>query len=591
MLTPTPELALRTLEMRLGDRRGPGAAPSEPVAAGPGGQVETRLTWYGGAAVDPFRPGGEAAVQALSGLMHVHGQEAGAPRRLGLPAASVAAGILAGHGVLAARIARARGAAVHTVETSVLRAATLLAGHYVAEATAPDPWGPAVKGTGTPPPFRSADGPAFEVETFDPGAWRHFWQALGADAAALGRSWTAFQYRYVKGYCFLPDELHAVAARTPWSRITATAAEFGLSLAALRGYREVLAEPGRSEDRALLTPLTAADGGAARPPHPGGLPLAGLRVVEATSRVQGPLTGLLLSRLGAEVTWIEPPQGDPSGMGALFHQGKRRVGIDLGGPAGRAGLRELASTADVFLHNWRPGKAEEWGFGPADLARVNPRLVHAAASGWGSRADRDAVLGTEFMVQAYAGVTEGNTPAHRSPATTRVLLCDMFGALVTCEGVLQGLLRREREGRAWQVEASLLGGAMALQSELLLGLAAGDESGRRAGRPLWLPVDEPLPTADGHLVLGADDDAARRTVCDLLGVRAGARGQAAGQVRERLRDEPAEHWEKRLTDAGLPAAVVSDDLEALPADPRLAPLFTTLGDGTRVPASPWVFHS
>lgn len=592
-----PDLAHRTARTRLrpwlGSVPGPATGPATAAAGG----VEIGLTWYGGADIDPARPGSEPVVQALCGLMHLHGQEAGRPRRLGLEAASAAAGVLAGQGVLAAHVGRARGIPVDAVETSVLRAGALLAGQYTAEATSPDPWGPSVKGDGGPPPFRSADGPLFEIETFDPARWLAFWRGLGVDPAVLGRAWTAFQHRYLKGHCLLPAALHTAAAGTPWPRIVAAAQEHGLSLSALRGYRDVLAEPGWSPGQPRLTPLPAPCGGrqAAAPQsaaagRTGDLPLAGIRVVEATSRVQGPLAGQLLTMLGADVTWVEPPQGDASGMGSLYHRGKRRTGLDLSRPAGRDALRELIAEADVFLHNWRPGKAAEWGFAAGELARTNPRLVFGEASGWGPHLDRREVIGTEFMVQAYAGVSEGNTPRHERPATTRVLLCDMFGALVACEGVLAGLYRRELSGHGWTAESSLLTGAMALQSHVVLGRATGDEPGRSDGRPVWGAIDEPVATADGYLMVSADDDPAHQALCEALEVPLGRRGERDDQLAPRLREAPAAQWEKLLTEAGVPAAAVCRDLSDPPRDPRLAPLFEPFAGGGQAPVAPWLFH-
>lgn len=549
------------------------------------------ISWYGGSRIPSENPASEAVMQALSGLMFVNGAEAGRPRRFGLDVASAACGLLAGHGALAAEIGRSRGIDIETVRTSVLRAATILAGQYIGEATSPEDWAPSMRGNGSPPPFASADGQLFEIETFDPERWAGFWRSLGVDGAVLGRSWSTFQYRYVKGHCVLPGDLHIAASSAQWSQIRAAADEFRLSLSPLRTYAEVSAGPGWSAGHPKLTPLAgqgrerSAPAPASRPGDAHPLPLSGMRVVEATTRVQGPLAGLLLRMLGAEVTWIEPPQGDIGGMGAYYHRGKGRVAVNVARPEGRDQLREMIAESDVFLHNWRPGKAVEWGLTAEELARVQPGLVFAEASGWAPLVDRDHVLGTEFMVQAYTALADTNTPHLQRPRTTRVLLCDIFGALVTCEGVLAGLLQRERRNHGWKSETSLLCGSMALQSQV----GSHREASRRtAGRPRWDLLDEPLETADGYLAITLAEGADRRVLGEALGMSLHDGNDE--RLSERFREAPAAHWEKVLVEAGIPAAEVLCDLDALVHDERLAPLFEPFEDGGQAPVAPWVFE-
>lgn len=162
-----------------------------------------------------------------------------------------------------------------------------------------------------------------------------------------------------------------------------------------------------------------------------------------------------------------------------MNHGKDAVQLDLRTRAGREDLRGLVADSDVFLHNWRPGKAAEWQLEPYDLAAVNPRLVYGHASGWGSRADMADVIGTDFLVQAHAGVGAGINPEGTPPVPSRALLADYAGAVVTCEAVLAGLYARQRTDRDQQVETSLLAGAMALQAHVCEAIVAGREKGRR----------------------------------------------------------------------------------------------------------------
>lgn len=584
------------------------------------------ISWHGPAALADHRPASEVSIQAMCGLMEVHGRDQGAPRRLGLEVASVAAGLVAAQGVLAAGIARARGRRVPMVRTSVLQAGLLLLSHYFVVATYLGDAVPGQRLAAPGPPFRSADGRWFEIETLDPEAWRDLWTRLGAGDADLGRGWTAFLWRYERATCSLPPALHEATSRHSLAELSEACRDSGVSLSPLRGYLDVLVEPGTGVDHPDLRPLVGqgedasggggnglgehavrgepggADGSAAgstaRRGHEGAdpeLPLAGIRVVEATSRIQGPFAGMLLRMLGADVVRVQPPGGDYGRAAMSLHRGKEPVQLDLATPGGRAALVDLAADADVFLHNWRPGKAAEWRLGPGELASRNRRLVYAHATGWGRRAKVGRLVGTDFLVQAYAGLGQGLNPEGEPAFPARVILCDLFGGLVAAEGVLAGLYRRETAGGPWAVETSLLAGAMALQAHVLEALADGREDGRRGGRrggrPSWGVLDRPVKTIDGTLVLDVEADGAFRRLCEACDVdpTGAPRADVERQVADRLSGDPATHGEELLWRAGVPGAVAPTDLAAVASDPRLSALFEPVAGGV-APRSPWSFR-
>jgi crotonobetainyl-CoA:carnitine CoA-transferase CaiB-like acyl-CoA transferase len=321
-------------------------------------------------------------------------------------------------------------------------------------------------------------------------------------------------------------------------------------------------------------------------------------VVEATNRMQGPLAGLLLQMLGAEVVRVEPPGGDAGRMvppaaghvGSFFlcyNRGKSTVEIDLSRASGRDELRDLLATGDAFVHNWRPGKAQEWGLDPAALGATHPRLVTAEASGWGDVAENAGLIGTDFLVQAYAGYGDTLNPEGEPPLTSRALLTDCMGALVTCEGVLAGLYRRETTGRAPAVRTSLLQGAIAAQAHVLAAMASGKEGRRCRGRPRWGPLDVPVETADGWLALSVDGDTALAAACRACAAEDGLPSRSGEALAARLRQGSAAGWSEVLGTAGVPCATVTADLSALPHDPRFSVLFEHLAGTCRAPASPW----
>lgn len=566
-------------------------------------EVRVEVDWHGPAALGG-RAASEGTVQAMSGLMLVHGRDAGGPRRLGLELASVTAGILAAQAGLAALVGQARGGAVDRVETSVLEAALLHVSHRLAAATAGGEWVPVPAGPAPGPPFRSSDGHWLEIETLDASVWREFWTRIGAGDADLQRAWRLFRPRYFRGTCTLPPGLHEAMRARSLADLEAAAGDCGVSLIPVRTYDQVRVDPGFSAGYPEVAEVeTRVPERLPSLPEQSALPLAGIRVIEASSRLQGPLAGRLLQLLGAHVVRIEPPGGDlsrsiPPAVGdagsffLAFNRGKEFVELDLARDPDRARLRELAAGADVFLHNLRPDKAAEWGVDSAGLRDVNPALVHVQGSGWGMPPAVTGLVGTDFMVQAYAGVAAGISPAGRPPLPSRALLTDYMGALSTAEAALFGLYRRARDGLGQTAGGSLLAGGMALQAHVLDGLETGRENGRRDGRPVWSRLDEPLATADGLLALSAPSEDVLHRLCAACGVEpvAGeARACVEARISERLAAQLTGDWEERLAAEGIPCAAVCIDLARLPADPRFAGLFEPLGDTAWAPVSPWRF--
>jgi CoA:oxalate CoA-transferase len=578
MTATAPQLAREVCVRRLRALDGPDAAAD--------------ISWHGPARVSADLPGSEAVLQALCGLMEVHGRDAGRPRRLGLEVASVAAGLLATQGTVAAAIAGRRGHPVPTVQTSVLQAGLLLLSHYFVVATG---LGDAISGPPLPapgPPFLSADGVWFEIETLDAEPWKAFWARLGVGTDPdLGRAWTLFRWRYERAACSLPPALHEATRRLPLAELQRHAGECQVSLASLRTYADVLTEPWVD----AAHPVVESQGGAGKretpPAGAGTLPLAGIRVVEATSRIQGPFAGMLLRMLGAEVTRVQPPEGDYGRAALCLHRGKEAVKVDLSVSAGRAELVDLVTGADVFLHNWRPGKAAEWGLEAPDLAARSPGLVYATTSGWGERPEARRLVGTDFLVQAHTAMGDGLHPDGEPAVPSRMILCDLFGGVVGAEGILTALYRREATGGSYEVRSSLLTGAMALQAHVLEDIVTGTENGRHRGRPVWSTFDRPVPTADGDIMVSIDDDDAFARLCRLLDVdpSGASRDAVERRLHARLRDSAAASLTGPLAAAGIPAAVVCDDLAAVAYDPRFAVLFEPVGDRARAPLPPWRF--
>ncbi|MET9604935.1 CoA transferase [Streptomyces sp. NPDC006512] len=524
----------------------------------------------------------EATAQAATGVMSVHGRRDGGPRGLAADYVATATAVLTVQGLLAGLLGRARGGGAAEVTTTADRAGLLTVSQYLAAAGADEAEAAELAPGG--PPFTSADGILFELETLDPGAWAAFWRDLDAPADALRAGWRPFQFRYATACAPFPPALHAVTRAHPMRRITSAAVLSGAQVCPLRTLGERAAEHDGAPPwslrpldtaRAEFPDRTLPAGRSTGPGPAPGRPLAGLTVLEAGRRIQAPLAAHLLGLLGADVIRIEPPGGDPlrgmppacSGVSARWlalNRGKRAVEIDIKAAAGRSRLRELAAGADVFLHNWAPGKAAALGLDSDDLARVNPALVHAYTGGWAGRID-DAPMGTDFMVQARTGVGEAVRPEDEPPAPSLMTLLDVLGGLLGTEAVLAGLLLRERTGCGVRVDSSLLGAADTLTAPALRRAARGENPRRPAG------FRRPLRTADGWIA-PADDSApaAAAYAADL-------RGRTTADALGRLRAD------------GLAATAVTTDLSALHRDARLSGPIGRDPYGAPTVPDPWSF--
>ncbi|VEE14778.1 CoA transferase [Ectopseudomonas mendocina] len=541
---------------------------------------------------------GELTVQAASGLLAVHGRASGGARPLGVDYVSTLAASLALQGAFAAAIGQLHGRSHSQVNVSLAGAATLAIGQYLAGATAPEGAErllPGCTSSRERPPFTSADGVVFELETLDAEPWRRFWGDLGIPGELAGKGWGAFLLRYAKAVSPMPVQLMEALSQLPYAVIAQRCAAAGLSICPLRSLHQRLAD----EDLPLLLeqgPWRFTSGSSGLSPNPvrerGDLPLSGLRVIESCRRIQGPLAGHLLALLGAEVIRIELPGGDPlRGMPPLvdgcsvrfdaLNRHKSVCELDIKSARGRAELLELASQADVFLHNWAPGKAAELGLEHADLARANRALIYAYAGGWGEQPHLQRIPGTDFMVQAYSGVASQIARRSASAGGSLFTVLDVLGGVVATQGISAALLKRGLKGEAGRVDSSLLGAATLLCSEPLRAL----RDGKAPAEPQVAGV---YPTAAGLLAIecrNSDDVECLRQALDYpLDIEPALRDE---QIVRCLATRDAHAWQELLQAFGLAAASVAEDLSTLHQDERIAPCLHT-EDYTLV-KSPWSF--
>ncbi|WP_084304545.1 CoA transferase [Phytopseudomonas flavescens] len=517
----------------------------------------------------------EHTLQAACGLMSVHGRASGKAQGLGLDYIATLSASLALQGAFAAALGQVRGGDWRQVESSMAAAGVLGIGQYLAGATAgaeAEQLLPGATCAENRPPFVSAEGVRFELETLDAEPWRRFWAAVGIDGERAGQGWKAFLLRYAKAIAPMPAAFRQALARLPMARIQALCELSGMALCPLRSLEQRAAD----DDLALQRrqgpwAFSAERNGAALPAlGRGTLPLSGLTVIESCRRIQGPLAGHLLAMLGAEVVRIELPGGDPlramapcvDGVSVRFdalNRLKQVRELDIKSAGGREELYERVRDAAVFLHNWAPGKAAELGLDRADLARVNPRLVYAYAGGWGHDRPGEPLPGTDFMVQAWSGVGQCIGQASATPGGSLFTVLDVLGGVVAAQGVTAALLRRALSGQAVRVDSSLLGAANLLCEPRL------HEQPAPGSR-----LKGVYPTLDGLLAIDCQTADQLERLAHILDCElgAGSDGQDA-QLRRALAAQSAATWQQVLSDAAIPTSVVIQDLSHLAADGRL----------------------
>lgn len=257
-------------------------------------------------------------------------------------------------------------------------------------------------------------------------------------------------------------------------------------------------------------------------------PCAGLRVLDFSTVIAGPMCAMILGDLGAEVIKIEAPRGDSTrmmgppfkgGLSAMFTQFNRNklsVVIDLKRAEGRAIALRLVENADVVVHNFRPGVPERLGIDYAALAARNPRLVYLAISGFGPD-------GPYVQQPAYDTVIQGLTGhmpiqgAGQAPALIRSLVADKASALTGAYAVLSALLARERgDGRGQLIDVAMLDAfaAFILPDALIRDTFLPSDEWQ--GLPDLSMVHRTWETADGHVVIMVVEDWQFQALCRIL---------------------------------------------------------------------------
>ncbi len=314
------------------------------------------------------------------------------------------------------------------------------------------------------------------------------------------------------------------------------------------------------------------------------LPLQGLRVLDLSKVLAGPLCCQYLGDMGADVIKVESPQGDETRgwppfreaegarVGAIFlsaNRNKRSITVDLTTPAGRAVVQRLAGQVDVVVSSFGPGVAARLEVDAERLRSANPRLICCDISGYGSVGPMREGKGYDVILQAFCGMLsitgEPGGPPVRSPFSP----VDQGTGLHALVGILAALHARERTGQGCTVEASLFDTATGFLGYFLQNFwERGTEPERPGSGHESLCPYQVFETADRPLILGVANDSLWHRFCTLAGLedvrddprfatnaaRVQNRDETVALVASAMRGHGRGHWLQQLDEAGIPCA-------------------------------------
>ena len=326
-------------------------------------------------------------------------------------------------------------------------------------------------------------------------------------------------------------------------------------------------------------------------------PLAGIRVVDLTRILAGPLCTMMLGDMGAEVIKVEPPdKGDDTrswgppfvgGEAAYFlgvNRNKRSLTLNMAVPAGQKILAGLIAKADVLIDNFRLGTLEKWGFTAAWFEQHAPRLIRCAITGYGSSGPKAALPGYDFILQAESGLMSICGEPDGEPTKYGVAIVDVCTGMLASNAILAAINARHRTGKGQKVELSLYETSLAMLINVAQNyLSAGRNGGRFGnGHPSIVPYTT-YRASDGTIAIGIGNERQFARCAEVLGhpewaqdarfntnrARVENRVLIDGLINAALAHDAAGAWLGKLKAVGVPCGKINSVAEALD-DPQTA---------------------
>jgi len=325
--------------------------------------------------------------------------------------------------------------------------------------------------------------------------------------------------------------------------------------------------------------------------------LFGIRVVDLTRILAGPLCTMMLGDMGAEIIKVEPPgAGDDTrtwgppfvaGEAAYFlgaNRNKRSLTLNMATPAGQAILQSLVKRADVLIDNFKLGTLAKWGFTDDWFDAYAQRLVRCQITGYGSDGPKAALPGYDFILQAESGLMSICGPADGGPTKYGVAIVDVCTGMLASNAILAALNARGRTGKGQKVEVSLYESSLAMLVNVAANVLVTGKGGGRFGNghPSIVPYTT-YSAADAMVALAVGNDAQFAKAAAVLGHPEWAQDQRfatnRGRVENRdaidgmigaaLATDKADAWLAKLKTVGVPCGRINTVAQALD-DPHTA---------------------
>ena len=324
-------------------------------------------------------------------------------------------------------------------------------------------------------------------------------------------------------------------------------------------------------------------------------PLTGLKVLDLTGMVSGPVAAMMLADQGAEVIKVEPLTGElvrhmaapHNGVNPVFfscNRGKKSIALDLKTEEGKKILLRLASEADVFMQNFRPGAIDRMGFGEEVIRKLNPKIIYVSISGFGNRGPYANSRVYDPVIQALSGATDIQADRDTGrPKMFRIIIADKVTALTAAQAVAAALYAREKHGTAQHIELSMLDCMISFfWPEGMAGIVFAENE--IDVRKLQGSQDLIYKAKDKYITAGAVSDAEWQGMCKALNREdlvdderfASPAGRVANaQIRKEITGEEIAKWNsseilERLQAEGVPSAPLLDRMELLDNEQILA---------------------
>ena len=328
-------------------------------------------------------------------------------------------------------------------------------------------------------------------------------------------------------------------------------------------------------------------------------PLQGIKVLDLSRVLAGPLCTQLLADLGAEVLKIERPGAgdDTRHWGPPWHgegenrvaayflscnRGKKSAAIDFAQPAGAALVRRLAQDTDVVVENFKVGGLKKFGLDATALQTANPRLIYASITGFGQEGPYADRAGYDFIIQgmggmmSITGIPDGEPGG--GPMRAGVAIADLFTGMYSCSAILAALYGRERTGEGVHIDLALFDTQLAvLANQAENALISGKDPPRQGNTHPNIVPYQPFDAADQPIIIAVGNDRQFARLAEICGhpewtseerfasngARVAHRTEMVDLVGNTIRQKPAAQWLEQLGAAGIPAGPINTITQAL----------------------------